>query len=62
MIIHKLDNQKLPHEGLEYFHKSREPETYTECLELFCWLCVFDKSYMFFQQCKHYQFLKEKGI
>ncbi len=40
MIIHKPENKRMPHEGLEYQHKSKEPETIQECTALFCWECV----------------------
>ena len=40
MIIHKPENERLPHEELEYQHKSKEPETIQECALLFCWECV----------------------
>ena len=42
MIIHKSIEDKQPHEGLEYHHKSKEPETFSECNDLWCWECVFD--------------------
>lgn len=40
MIIHKGEDERLPHEGIEYYHKSKEPETIQECAMLFCWMCV----------------------
>ncbi len=60
MIIHKPDNLRLPHEGLEYLHKSKEPETLAECLDLFCWYCIHCGNYVFFQNCEHYKKLRAK--
>ena len=42
MIIHKKQEDKKPHEGLEYRRKSKEPENYTDCVNLWCWECIFD--------------------
>ena len=42
MIIHKKPEDKLPHEGLEYFFKSKEPESRADCVGMWCWECIFN--------------------
>lgn len=60
MIIHKPDNAKLPHEGLEYYRHSKEPETIQECAKLFCWYCIHDTRFVSgdFGNCKNRNKLK----
>ncbi len=61
MIIHKPIEKKQPHEGIEYFHKSKEPETIQECSLLHCWHCVHN-SFLGIDACKHRQKLRKEMI
>ena len=60
MIIHKNIDDKKPHEGLEYRCRSKEPENYAECANLWCWECVYYGNITSFLDCKHRDKLKAK--
>lgn len=60
MIIHNPDSKRLPHEGLEYYHKSKEPETIQECSDLFCWYCIHYNT-LVPTTCRIRQKLREKN-
>jgi hypothetical protein len=58
MIVHKHAKDMQPHEGLEYFHKSKEPESVHDCVFMWCWECIFNTPNL---PCKkHAEFIKKE--
>ena len=61
MIVHKKLEDKKCHEGLEYFYRSKEPEHYTDCVNLPCWECIFNRFNVIFY-CKKRDEFKKRSV